>query len=481
MKRVRNLIIFLFSALLLTYIVIRANALSFTHDESLSFTITEGKKIWAASANNHQLNTFLMSQSKSLFGAGEFSLRLPNVLAFVLYLLGSFLIFGKSKGTSNRNWLFLFALSVALLNPFVLEFFSLARGYGLSLACMMMGMYFMIRNEKPAFSSAACLQNLAFAAAFAALATYANLALINFYISILMVFALKYLLVRRQAKSSRFDLLFVGIFLLACIPLYVDIQHLLDLNARKQLYAGAVSFAEGFEHLIKSSIYYRGYARWIIPTVKITVILSFLLGAASLIWKKKINGPFFATALLSTFILIGLYLEHVLFDAKFPMGRTAMFYVPMIAVFLYHLLVHVAEEYHLKKIYYLPLLIGLMIPLFMNVIASVNFKYTRIWRYDANTKHAMQRIQSHIQQADSMSSISNHWMLEPAINYYITTWGLKLHPATRKGVQLTSDFIYRYKDQATVDQFQSLEYYEDTKSELLIKKPDLVEDKIEIK
>ena len=46
---------------LLIYVIYRASTLSFTHDESLSFTIIKGNLDWVLTANNHLLNTQLMS------------------------------------------------------------------------------------------------------------------------------------------------------------------------------------------------------------------------------------------------------------------------------------------------------------------------------------------------------------------------------------------------------------------------------------
>ena len=46
--------------LLLAYVTARSFTPSFTHDESLSFTVVQGKTNWARSATNHFLNTVLM-------------------------------------------------------------------------------------------------------------------------------------------------------------------------------------------------------------------------------------------------------------------------------------------------------------------------------------------------------------------------------------------------------------------------------------
>src|SRR5262249_42620444 len=71
---------------LLAYSAYRGYRLSFTHDESVSYTIVVGDPTWKGTANNHPLNTRLMKWGFELFGPKEWALRLPNVLSHLLYL-----------------------------------------------------------------------------------------------------------------------------------------------------------------------------------------------------------------------------------------------------------------------------------------------------------------------------------------------------------------------------------------------------------
>ena len=87
-------------------------------------------------ANNHPLNTALVMLTTA-FSDDVFLIRLPNVVAGVLYLVTAALV--ASKTTKP-----LLSLAVLALNPYLLEFFSLARGYGLAAALVMvaLGRYF---------------------------------------------------------------------------------------------------------------------------------------------------------------------------------------------------------------------------------------------------------------------------------------------------------------------------------------------------
>ena len=132
----------LVSVILFIYIFVRAVTVDFTHDESLSWQILQGDEIQLITANNHWLNTALMYIFSSVAGYSEIVLRLPNVLAFAFYLLFIYKIYKHFSGYAPA---LLFAVPVLLLNPFLLDFFSLARGYGLAMAFFTGAIYYSMR------------------------------------------------------------------------------------------------------------------------------------------------------------------------------------------------------------------------------------------------------------------------------------------------------------------------------------------------
>lgn len=127
----------LLSGVIFLYLVIKAAIMPFVLDEATSFVefvhmgweyIIPGNARWTT--NNHLLNSLLMWISYRCFGSSEFALRLPNVLAFIVY---AFAVFKLMKHLNNRllRWLFV----IGLLSPlYIIDFFAMARGYGLSFA-----------------------------------------------------------------------------------------------------------------------------------------------------------------------------------------------------------------------------------------------------------------------------------------------------------------------------------------------------------
>ena len=127
------------STALWLWVIKKAAVASITYDEAYSFFEYVSYPEFLRSdfnfmsANNHLLNTWLTRITYALWGNEEWALRLPNVLAFGLFLYASVRIAYRLVTT---RLLPLFVVLLLCGNPYVLDFFSLSRGYGLSLAFM---------------------------------------------------------------------------------------------------------------------------------------------------------------------------------------------------------------------------------------------------------------------------------------------------------------------------------------------------------
>lgn len=264
----------------------------------------------------------LMSLSNSLFGSSEFSLRLPNVLAGVLYLIGCFLIFNNT----NKNWLNIFGLLLLTSNPYIIEFFSLARGYGLSFGFMLLSIYYLLKAENQILASSQILKYVALTLLFAIGALYSNLSTINYLISVQVILAVKYYFIRKnQNKSPHFDLKYGAIMLVSCIVLFFEIKYLLKLKELNQLILGASSLMEGLSSLIITFISPFMKSQLIVPTIKIVIMLFISVGVLLVFIERKFKGPLFLLLTLIFLLVTGLLLENILFDTKFPIRKNNTF------------------------------------------------------------------------------------------------------------------------------------------------------------
>lgn len=191
------------SLFFITFEVFRAARAALTADEAATYLVYIASNFLAifnfGSANNHFLNTLLAKFSWASAGNSEFVLRIPNLLGYGLYLLFSFLIldrFVKKKIIVVCGYLLL------TLNPYVLDFFSLCRGYGLSLGFMMAALFFFLSFlDRSIRRQPGPCRPLELSLAAASLAVLSNFNLLNVYLS-LVVFAGGFLVVL-NAKERR--------------------------------------------------------------------------------------------------------------------------------------------------------------------------------------------------------------------------------------------------------------------------------------
>jgi hypothetical protein len=181
-----KLVLLAISIVLLIFLAERAAKAAFTFDEAATYLNYISANPMAIfnfnSANNHLVNTLLTKLAWTLGGSSEFVLRLPSLLAFVAYLLFSFLILGRFI---KQKIIVVCGFLLLSVNPYILDFFSLCRGYGLSLAFLMAALFFFFTFiDKSIENKPSGHRHLYFSLASAALAVLCNFSLLNVYLGL---------------------------------------------------------------------------------------------------------------------------------------------------------------------------------------------------------------------------------------------------------------------------------------------------------
>jgi hypothetical protein len=188
----------------LAYVVARAARVPFTFDESYSYFHYVGAPLRTVlffrgdvTENNHSLNSLLMTLSAHVAGSSELALRLPNVVAFVGYAAAALYLVRLLQHTLSR----ILGAVLLLMNPFVLEIFALARGYGLALCFVLGSMAVLAAAMDPGSGEPLALRRLTLATALACATTAGNLAFLDYALPFLFVALVVRLRLLRRASS----------------------------------------------------------------------------------------------------------------------------------------------------------------------------------------------------------------------------------------------------------------------------------------
>ena len=371
------------------YVGVRAWALSFTHDESLTYTSYVHRPFSSillsreTDANNHPLNTLAMKLGGGLFGPSEIALRWSSVVAFVVYLLALLVLLRRVERRPIR----ILGISIAIASPYVLDFFSLARGYGLALALVVVSALFTFRfAEHPTIATALA------AVTSAAFAVLANFAALDFYLAVILVVVLALVVpVRAGARSIAIGPLIaavmlptVGVALLAGIPLR-------RLRSEGELYFGghAGFWQDTVRSLISSTLYHRGWDS--LDTTLVVLAALMVAGgavAAAIALRRRSLPPHATAFILLAVPAIASIVQHCVFGSPFLIERTALFFVPLFAIWL--ALAADALARHPRYTAGVTAAAAVIATAaWINLATAANLSYVLDWRYDATTEQAI--------------------------------------------------------------------------------------------
>lgn len=377
------------------YVAVRSVNLAFTADESISFFNLRTGVRWTSTANTHWLNSALMWVAYQLFGGTEWMLRLPNVLIFGLYGAAAIAL-ARSANARAVKWLIFAGL---LGDPFLLEFFGLARGYGLgvafstaSLACLL---------AWPPRRPQDVVRWVSVLLATTTLAFYANFATVTVGLAEIVTAGVLLMFRRRggellTAQMLRRLGLVLAVFAVLWVPGLLALRQLRDVGA---LYYGGHT---GFVHdtlgtIVQNWGYAYSYSHTTIPLPGWAeagsglVVTLIVLAFAYVAYSSNRSGRFdalrasaFVVALMILFVELGARIGGSLY----PIDRTALTCVAPLVVFLGLALDDALSHWDGPAVRHrvaggVAILIALGA---VNLASHVNTAKTLIWPFDAPDK-----------------------------------------------------------------------------------------------
>jgi hypothetical protein len=430
-----------FAALFLLCNIFRAAVIPITHDEAwtralLSNSYLQILQYTHFTTNNHLLNSLLSKFFISVFGDTVFVLRLANVLAQIPYLIFSWKL--AERLCHHFLWILGFWM-VLQLHPVLFEFWGMCRGYGLATAAMMASIYFFVvfLHDKKS-------QGLAMALLCAMTAVYANISYFNYFLALPCCWAAVVLL---QPNRNRKQILLaqLPIIVLATGVLLVSLLGLMmRFRDDGQIFGGDTGI---FSDTIKSLMhitFFTDTQSLLVRGSSWAILLTSVLPV--LFWARHLRSKGDTTGLILWVMLtapaVAIWAQHLLFRSKFPMERTALYFVPLYFIHLIYWLYSL--RHYLKVLNIVPF--GVVIIMSVTVfLQKTDLDSIILWRYDMFDVAVPERIIHHHHENGSKIRLRTNWLFCPSFNYYIERkYATKFEPLVFSKEMPTNDTSYDY-------------------------------------
>ncbi len=446
--------------------VYRAATQSLTIDEAFTYHLYLTKNLRTIlteyDANNHVLYTLLAKLSVGIFGASEFAIRLPSLLGGALYF---YAVYRVCWFFFEGRWLFVLGVAALTLNPFVLDFLSAGRGYGLGLALWMIGLWCLLNGR------------LEKAGAAFGLAVAANLTLVFPCAGLILVYSIKQF-------WTAVDKLILPAVVAAFIVLVIPIANLKPGS----FYVGSETLWRGVQTVVTMSLRHHmtglpglqiALMNFLFPVMLVCLVYLVTtpsrswLGMSALVRAVRDDAParglrdgtlagwphaqlgLLGGALLVTIML--LVMAHYTAHLKYPELRTGLYLCPFFT------LVYLLALRDRKAWWGIPLwlLLGMY-------ALQWNTSYYTEWTFDASTKLIAQLLRDRHPRRVGAS-----WELEPALNYYRDRYKITgMERVIRGSPDAEFDYyVLLPSDYGIISKRQLKEIYRDPLSEAVLAAP----------
>ena len=219
------------------------------------------------------------------------------------------------------------------------------------------------------------------------------------------------------------------------------------LKSAGELYVGG---DDGFwqdtaRSLVSSTLYRRGGEFLEIALVVVIAVL--LVGGAvatvQAIGCRRLPAHAVAFVLLVTPAATSVALHHTS-DSLFLIERTALFFVPLFAIWLALAADDLATRPRVSTGVTVAA-VAVTVAAAVNLASAANFTHVLDWRYDASTKRMLGELDE--LRGDGPADLSATWLFEPTINYYRESRGLSWLPPMPmdcRGVCVDPESAYQY-------------------------------------
>lgn len=351
------------SLILVGTTIYRAATTGITYDESytyLYYVPTNPLKVFleifneGVLANNHILNSFFISMFNALSKVkyNEFIIRFPNILFYIVYLYFAY------KICENNKYRYA-GFSLLTLNYGLNEFFGLGRGYGMSSALVLGGLYYFkeyLSNNKKSTLNISYIFLLA--------SCYANSSSLIVYATILLLSGIYLLKNKKLIDFLKKNFLLIPIIAGTVI---IILYHFHVSKSNLPLYGGTTGF---YNDVLRSMFSVYGFA-----DLLINYLLNILILLLVIIFARKYNKNDNNYIRLSAVVYCLLLIIVTKASGKMWMtGRSLLPTIPLMSISI----IEIVELLKIKKtIIFQSIIVILLVLTFAN---NYSVNYTREWK-----------------------------------------------------------------------------------------------------
>jgi len=425
---------------------------SMTIDEAFTYNLYLSKNLHVIlthfDANNHVLFTLLAKAAVSLLGKAEWVVRLPTILAGLLYLVVACKLCRLLLGC---GWLFLLGLGAMSLNPYLLDFLSAARGYGLAIALLMLAIYFLLL-----YLDSTGEQFLPRVGVTLGLSVAANLNMIFPAAAIVLA---AWVLARTRIWTMVSKLGLPMLIVAFCI-LVVPLSH----ATRGQFYAGNDSISGTAVSLTALSVWHPRSTSEMdhYITVPVAMWIGWLVAILVIaVLRHSVQTRFLGLSFgINILLLIG---GHYALGLKYPDFRTAVYFIPLFTLLILAFLKTLDKLRWLQLVCALPLLA--LVALY---VAEWNVSVYGEWPFDSSSRNVGKLLRER-----RPKRVYASWELVEALNYYRDRYNLtEFPPLSSANPEGDYDvYILSPSDYAVVSEKHLQTIFKDDRSGVLVAVP----------
>lgn len=442
--------------------IYRAATQSITTDEAFTYTrsvIVPIPELWKTfDANDHVLHTLLCKVSVRLFGVSEFTLRIPALIGGVLMLI-MFLRLTRRLFGDGRFALVVFLLLA--LNPILLDYCSIARGYGMATALFLLALeQFLVLLDNPKET-----WRYGVAGVTLALAVAANLTIVLPGLAFVAVFAAVHLgrpllAGERLRAAERFGYIADQLIVPGAVITIALLLYPLLPAKKENFYVGSTKLEDALLSLAHACFFrplrlledsaLQNALTDLWPALANGFPVLLLLCVLILLFRKRDNAYLLLSLGCIAAFLIQVLLHHTV-GAPYPERRTGLYWIPL-ATLLSGMVVYQRG----RIICWAANLIAFLC--LAQFLMEWNVRYYDEWVFDAGTRDIAVFLKAHPPSEGKLLATGTTFPLNTSLDFYRRLYqiGWLEKPVVHKDSQKRFDLYLLNEDELELVQTQKL-------------------------